>query len=175
VQFFHPGGNGIDSWNWNLDERQQSTAQNPQGIYAVFNEKNISLTVSNGFCSHTVSNQVLLDNYIKADFTVFQDNCPNEAIPFNGTPAGQYSYPSLGFWRWQQRHPANDTLYLWRTGTGANLQRTLYRYRQTRLPKHSGEAGYHLYQLLPGRANRLYAEWRWPERFPGADECRKSG
>jgi PKD repeat protein len=56
VQFFHPGGNGIDSWNWNLDERQQSTAQNPQGIYTVFNEKNISLTVSNGFCSHTVSN-----------------------------------------------------------------------------------------------------------------------
>jgi gliding motility-associated-like protein len=112
VQFFHPGGNGIDSWNWNLDERQQSTAQNPQGIYAVFNEKNISLTVSNGFCSHTVSNQVLLDNYIKADFTVFQDNCPNEAIPFNGTPQG------------------NILTHHWDFGDGnsATQQTTLYTY-----------------------------------------------
>jgi gliding motility-associated-like protein len=97
VQFFHSGGNGITTWNWNLDDRQQSTAQNPMGIYTVFDEKNISLTVSNGFCSQTVAKPVLLDNFIKADFTVFQDNCPNEAIPFNGTPQGNIVSHSWDF------------------------------------------------------------------------------
>lgn len=88
ISFAHPGGDGINSWQWNLDDGQASTAQNPQGIYTVFDEKNIELIVTNGFCSDTASQSVLLDNFIKADFSVFEDLCPNEAVQFTGTPQG---------------------------------------------------------------------------------------
>jgi gliding motility-associated-like protein len=89
VAFFHPALNGVNSWQWNLDEAQQSSLQNPQGIYAVFNEKKVQLIAGNGFCSDTSNQSILLENYLKADFSVFEDNCPAEAIPFTSLSKGK--------------------------------------------------------------------------------------
>lgn len=91
INFFHPAANGVNSWNWNLDEGQQSSLQNPQGLYAAFNSKKITLTVSNGFCKDSSEQTVLLQNYLKADFDVYEDNCPNEAITFTGKAQGKLS------------------------------------------------------------------------------------
>jgi gliding motility-associated-like protein len=88
VNYFHSGTNEVNSWRWNLADAQTSTLQNPQGLYSIFNTKTVSLVVSNGFCSDTASQQVVLDNFLKADFTAFEDNCPNEAVQFTGTPVG---------------------------------------------------------------------------------------
>jgi gliding motility-associated-like protein len=82
-------GAGVTSWNWDLDDRQHNTAQNPQGIYTIFTQKNIGLIVSNGLCSDTTSQPVLLDNYLKADFTVFADICPKEPVLFTGMAQGK--------------------------------------------------------------------------------------
>ncbi|HEX6334532.1 MAG TPA: gliding motility-associated C-terminal domain-containing protein, partial [Flavisolibacter sp.] len=89
VQFYHPGGNDIFTWNWNLDEGQTSILQNPQGLYQQFNNKNISLAVSNGFCSDTATTMVVLDNFLQAAFAAFEDHCPNEAASFTSTATGQ--------------------------------------------------------------------------------------
>lgn len=88
VNFFHPGGNGVISWNWELDDNKRSRLQNPQVLYSVFNNKNITLAVSNGFCSDTGFQTVALTNFLKADFTSFDDICPNEATPFKSTAQG---------------------------------------------------------------------------------------
>jgi gliding motility-associated-like protein len=88
VNYVHPGANGVNNWRWNLADGQTRTAQNPQGLYTVFNTKTVSLIVSNGFCSDTTIQTVALDNFLKADFTAFEDNCPNESIQFTGTPTG---------------------------------------------------------------------------------------
>jgi gliding motility-associated-like protein len=88
VNFFHPGGNGVNSWNWSLDDNKSSTQQNPQALYGVFNQKNIQLAVSNGFCADTSSQTVLLDNFLKADFTTYEDNCPKEPVSFTSTAQG---------------------------------------------------------------------------------------
>lgn len=88
ILFFHPAANGVNNWDWHLDDNQTSTLQNPQGLYGVFNTKNIQLAVSNGFCSDTSSQSIVLDNFIKADFISFEDNCPNETVNFTGTPTG---------------------------------------------------------------------------------------
>jgi gliding motility-associated-like protein len=89
IAVFHDGANGVKSWAWDLDDRQRSTTQNTQGIYTTFTAKNVSLVVSNGFCSDTASKAILLENALKADFSVFEDNCPNEPIPFTGTSIGK--------------------------------------------------------------------------------------
>jgi gliding motility-associated-like protein len=88
VDFHHSGGNGVVNWKWNLDENKTSTLQNPRAFYQVFNSKKISLVVNNGFCSDTSSQTVVLDNFIKADFSTYEDNCPNEPVNFTSSAQG---------------------------------------------------------------------------------------
>jgi gliding motility-associated-like protein len=89
VLFFHPAGNAVNYWKWTLDDNQQSTLQNPQALYSVFNQKQIQLIVSNGFCSDTSNQTILLENFLKADFLVAKDNCPSEPVPFTGSAKGK--------------------------------------------------------------------------------------
>lgn len=89
IAFFHNAANGVNNWKWNLDENQQSYLQNPVGIYSVFNQKKIQLAVSNGFCTDTSEQTILLENYLKADFSVYEDNCPNEPVAFTSTAEGK--------------------------------------------------------------------------------------
>lgn len=88
IRFSHPGANEVDSWQWNLDDNQNSIIQNPRGIYQQFNLKTVQLAVSNGFCTDTSSQQILLDNYLKADFAGYEDVCPNEPTQFTSTAEG---------------------------------------------------------------------------------------
>jgi gliding motility-associated-like protein len=97
INYFHPGTDGVNSWRWNLDEGKTSTDQNPQALYSVFNTKTVSLVVSNGFCSDTSSQTIVLDNFIKADFTTFEDHCPNEAAQFTGIPQGPVKQHAWSF------------------------------------------------------------------------------
>lgn len=97
IYFFHPGNNGVDTWNWQLDDNQQSNLQNPRGLYQVFDTKNIQLAVSNGFCVDTSTQSIVLDNFLKADFTSFEDNCPNEEVSFTGTAQGNIVQHSWSF------------------------------------------------------------------------------
>ncbi len=88
VDYIHPGGNGVDRWNWSLDEGLSSTIQNPQARYRIFDEKTVRLIVSNGFCSDTASGKVALTNFFSADFTANEFNCPNEPVSFRFSGVG---------------------------------------------------------------------------------------
>jgi gliding motility-associated-like protein len=97
VNFLHPGNNGVNEWLWNLDENKASTQQNPQSLYKSFNTKQVSLVVSNGFCSDTSSQAFTLDNFLKADFDTYADVCPNEANQFTSLAQGQVTGYSWDF------------------------------------------------------------------------------
>ena len=88
VKYFHPGNNGVNSWQWNLDDNQTSNLQNPQGNYTLFDEKTVRLIVSNGFCADTSYQSFLLENFLQAGFNVFEDICPNEETKFTSTSKG---------------------------------------------------------------------------------------
>jgi gliding motility-associated-like protein len=89
VSYFHPATNEVNSWKWNLDDNKTSTQQSPQANYSVFNQKNVSLIVSNGFCSDTAKQTVQLENFLKAAFDVALDNCPLEPVSFTTTAQGK--------------------------------------------------------------------------------------
>lgn len=97
VNFFHPAGNGVNYWDWDVDDNRTSSLQNPEVIYTVFDTKNITLKVSNGFCTDVSSQTVVLDNIIKADFTAYEDNCPNEPIQFTSAAQGNVKQHSWRF------------------------------------------------------------------------------
>ncbi|MDB5207754.1 MAG: hypothetical protein JWR72_2829 [Flavisolibacter sp.] len=126
VAFFHPALDGVSSWQWNLDENQQSISQNPQALYSVFNQKNVRLIVSNGFCSDTSNQTILLENYLKADFSVFEDNCPSEAIPFTSMSKGKIAMHNWDFGDGGSANGANPS-YTY----AAPLRQTVYTVRYT--------------------------------------------
>jgi len=97
INFFQVGNNGINKWKWNLDDNLSSTQQNPVGSYSIFNTKNIQCIVSNGFCSDTSRQSILLENFLKADFTVPADNCPREPVPITNTSIGKISQLNWSF------------------------------------------------------------------------------
>ncbi|MFL5788021.1 MAG: gliding motility-associated C-terminal domain-containing protein [Flavisolibacter sp.] len=89
VVFTNTNGTAINKYNWDLDENQNSSQQNAIGYYQLFNQKKIQLHVTNGLCSDS-SNQVInLDNLLKADFTSFDDECPNDPIKFTNNSLGK--------------------------------------------------------------------------------------
>lgn len=97
INCFHPGANGVNSWQWNLDNSQTSTQQNAQGLYSIFSNENIQLIVSNGFCTDTSSQIVVLDNYLKANFSSSGDVCPKEPTQFTNASQGHIAQYSWSF------------------------------------------------------------------------------
>ncbi|ULQ53434.1 PKD domain-containing protein [Flavihumibacter fluvii] len=88
VAYSHPGNNEVSSFIWDLDDNMASTQQNPEARYSRFTEKQVQLIVSNGFCADTAKQTVVLDNFIQADFSVAEDNCPLEPIQLTSTAVG---------------------------------------------------------------------------------------
>jgi len=91
INFSHPGNNGVNSWRWNLGDNISSTQQNPSATYSIFNTKNVQCVVSNGFCSDSSNQSITLENFLKADFSVLEDNCPKDAVPFTNLSIGKIS------------------------------------------------------------------------------------
>jgi gliding motility-associated-like protein len=62
------------TWFWDFGDGSTSTAQNPVHIYAAFGTYNVSLTVTNGGCSNTKINSIVLftetANFVVADDTI---------------------------------------------------------------------------------------------------------
>jgi gliding motility-associated-like protein len=97
VNYFHPGANGVNQWSWTLDDNIRSGQQNPTASYSIFDTKYIECVVSNGFCSDSSKQSLILENFLKADFTVFEDNCPNESVPITNTSIGKITQLNWSF------------------------------------------------------------------------------
>jgi gliding motility-associated-like protein len=92
------------TWFWNFGDGFTSSAQNPTHIYSSFGVFNVSLTVTNGSCSHTRTIPLTLINE-SANFNVLRDTiCANQTATFQ----------AAGF------NQANITSYFWDFGDGSS-------------------------------------------------------
>jgi gliding motility-associated-like protein len=81
-----------------MDYNGTSTLQNPVSYFSTFGIKNIRLSVSNGFCTDTVTKEVNLDNELKAAFETNNTLCPEDSASFKNQSIGNIvSY----YWNFQ--------------------------------------------------------------------------
>jgi len=115
VDFFTNGGNGISSFSWTFDSSLTSALQDPSLTYATFGNKTAQLIVTNGFCSDTIShNLVLPHDSLLAAFNGPSIYCPNEFAVFTDSSIG-----NIVAWNWQfgngytsaQQNPPAQTYY----------------------------------------------------------------
>ncbi len=88
VFFFHDGRNGVNQWQWLLDYYGSSNLKNPVAYYNTFGMKQITLTVSNGVCSDTLTKTIPLSNELKAAFETNNLLCPEDAASFINKSTG---------------------------------------------------------------------------------------
>jgi gliding motility-associated-like protein len=81
VLFNHPGGNDINSWNWNF-QTSISNIQQPTVLYSTGGDQTATLIVSNGSCSDTLQQNFVLKPKLKIDFSAPEIGCTGELVTF---------------------------------------------------------------------------------------------
>jgi gliding motility-associated-like protein len=95
VAFFHDGANGVNNWQWNLASNFSGNIPDPVINYSSAGTKDLSLTVSNGTCSHTVTRTIVLPELLTADFIIPEFACQDEATIIVNNSLGD-----ADFWKW---------------------------------------------------------------------------
>ncbi len=88
IKYTHNGSNMVNSWHWTFGSAPDNFTQNPVISYTNFQPKTTTLIVSNGVCSDTSKQQIIFDNYLKADFEVTPVICPQKKASFTNTSIG---------------------------------------------------------------------------------------
>lgn len=95
LTFAHDGAHDVDRWNWIFNNTITATTQTPTIVFPGSGTNTITLTVSNGVCSDSVSAVIVLDNEVKASFTMPDIICPEDKLIVNNKSTGQ-----IDAWRW---------------------------------------------------------------------------
>lgn len=95
--FSHNGAGGINSYIWLFNNSIRVSTPSHSINFLANSTNTISLKVSNGVCSDSVSQQLILNNQIKAGFTISDSIiCPEDKLSIVNTSTGQVDQ-----WRWQ--------------------------------------------------------------------------
>lgn len=108
VNYVHPGGNAVNSWLWNFGTNGNGTDQQEEVIYNSFGTKKATLIVSNGFCNDTSSQDVHLNNFLKADFNVNPFLCPDSLLFAQPVPVTER--PLQFLWEFGDGNSSKDSL-----------------------------------------------------------------
>ncbi len=95
IVYRHPGGNDITHWRWLFEDGSEHTQPNTEKIYTAFGEKNALLVVSNGVCSDTAQQTIVLDNELIAQFDAADYICPEDSVLYNDQSKGR-----IVSWNW---------------------------------------------------------------------------
>jgi len=88
ITFSHNGNNGVNEWFWIFDAAGAGNQQAQSVIFTSYGKKQISLKVSNGFCSDSIIKTISLDNELKAVFETSDLLCPEDAAVFTNNSIG---------------------------------------------------------------------------------------
>jgi len=95
IHYFHDANNGTNEWTWAFDTTSSSNLQNPSNIYPASGEYTTLLTVSNGFCTDSISSHIVLNNEVTAGFEMPEIICPEDSASFKQTSTGP-----IDRWNW---------------------------------------------------------------------------
>jgi gliding motility-associated-like protein len=95
LSFFHAGGNQVNSWQWSFGTVYSSTIANPVVIIPGAGQQTVQLTVSNGLCTDTYSQNIILDTELKAQIDGPDIICPGDPVQFSDRSIGM-----VDNWQW---------------------------------------------------------------------------
>jgi len=95
LSFLHDGAHNVNTWRWIFNNAPPITTQNHTIIFPAASTNTIKLFVSNGTCSDSTSSTIVLDNEVKASFTMGDTLCPEDKLEVINTSKGQ-----IDAWRW---------------------------------------------------------------------------
>ena len=94
VDFSHDGANNTLTWNWEI-EGATSSNQHASMIYNTSGDKNITLTVSNEFCTARQTSTISISPKLKAAFNSPEITCATDDVVITNASVGNISN-----WKW---------------------------------------------------------------------------
>ncbi|MCG2617122.1 gliding motility-associated C-terminal domain-containing protein [Terrimonas sp. NA20] len=91
----HDGAHGVNSWNWTLNGTGFSTLQNVTRTLSSLSQNQVTLTVSNGVCTDTHTEQINFSNKLVAAFDLPDMACPGDKIEIVNKSSGPVTN-----WNW---------------------------------------------------------------------------
>ncbi|MEO6613500.1 MAG: PKD domain-containing protein [Chitinophagaceae bacterium] len=95
ASFFHDGNGNATSWDWNFGNGDRSIEQNPVRIFNTPGPRPVQLIVSNGSCTDTTMQTLVIGGHLVADFSVTSIVCPLDTIHFDNKSSG-----GIDSWKW---------------------------------------------------------------------------
>jgi gliding motility-associated-like protein len=100
---FQDRSQGATSWYWDFGDGQNSILQNPQHVFPDYGTYTVTLTVTNGNCSHTYTRSIKVINEAPDFYAVEDTICRGGGVQFFALP----------------EDPTNIVNYNWQFGNGA--------------------------------------------------------
>lgn len=94
VSFFHNGANNVSTWNWNFGNGINSALANPV-ISFTKGSYNVRLIVSNGTCSDTSNQTIVISDEFRAAFLAPPMVCPGDLLQLDDNSTG-----NIDTWAW---------------------------------------------------------------------------
>lgn len=95
LTFSHDGAHGVTNWSWVFNGGTPVTTQTHTVIYPATSTNTVTLFVSNGVCTDTTTQTIVLNNEVKAAFEMPSIICPEDALVVKNTSTGQ-----IDTWKW---------------------------------------------------------------------------
>lgn len=105
LTFTHDGANEVNSWNWVFNNGTPITTQTHTVVWPASSSNTIQLIVSNGVCRDTATSSVVLNNEIKALFTMPDIICPEDPLEVINSSTGK-----IDAWKWNYDVISSSTL-----------------------------------------------------------------
>jgi gliding motility-associated-like protein len=98
LSFFHNGQNGVTQWRWQHDNGRSSTLQNPVILYTTYGTRPVSLMVTNGFCTDSLTQNIFIPtDTLQASFEASSFLCPSEVLKIVNKSRGNITNYNWGF------------------------------------------------------------------------------
>lgn len=95
LTFNHNGANDVNGWKWNFNNNTIIKTQAHTVIWSAASTNNIQLNVTNGVCKDSATATVVLDNEVKANFSMTDVICPEDPLTLVNESTGQ-----IDSWQW---------------------------------------------------------------------------
>lgn len=107
--FFHNGANNVSSWTWNFNTISTITTQSHIISFPASSTNTVQLIVSNGVCSDTAFENIVMNNEVKTSFTIAPIICPEDLLEIKNTSTGlvdQWNWTFVNIGSSQVKDPA---------------------------------------------------------------------